>query len=1182
MAFLESQKPGSEVVSPTLGKTVHEVSWTTVKTPEKTVHGVPWSDSKTQQPAVISKVEDAAAFVPREFQADEIKKSPGVFQEACFTSGGYHTSVGIDEIKSTRTAEIQSMKTPSEEKPLAPAGMDFLDQIQSMRTAEVQSMRTPRTRTEEKPQEVLEDPQAWIFSRALGTAPENEVQSTRTAEIQSMKIQTEEKLKDPQTAHRGSTPWVFSQVQEDQMKTQIEEKPQAASFSIHASAIRTTGSAWTEIQSSKEALRTGSKDIPSSSIDSTSCKSSVRDDPSTHDSSTQGSSSEPDEADIGTPTLHESLKDSQALKAKENKLKGENHKTDQKAKETEKPKLPPKKPIRIFRGTDKVKLGNGQAKPHGCSETTSTVLNFALLSPDSGCAWLVLIVPPGHQAADLFEIGSGDRELHIKLDPEKNRTSDSWHLGLTLSGAKTDQMVGIKYAWLIDPDPEGSQDRPGDGLHRLIDPYALVLDSSCENGWNARTDAKYSPLPVVPDFKAKNFDWQGVKSPGYEMKDLIIYEAHVRGFTRHKDSGVSNPGTFLGFVEKIPHLLNLGVNCVELLPIFEFDETAVPLKNPHTQEQLCNYWGYATVAFFVPMQRFASKETAGSAITEFKTLVRELHRNGIEVILDVVFNHTGEGGWGELNWASWCQVALPRYYLLSNGHHCNYTGCGNTMNANDGVCAEWICECLKYWACEMHVDGFRFDLAASLTRGSNGQVNLHDPYLIRLITEDPKLKHVKLIAEPWDCAWPDGHLVGIFPQGHADSGPPRWAEWNGEFRDVMRKFIKGDPDQKSLFASRLCGSSDLYKESGRSPFHSINFITAHDGFTLRDLVSYNQKQNSCNGEESGEDRNYSWNCVNNHAQFIEEQVEHLRQKQQKNLFLALLISHGTPMMTFGDEYGRTQNGCNNAWCQDALSWFSWEACNKQAEGMFRFCKLMIALRKKYSHILNRTAYATEEDLWWRANWEDPYNYLSYVMHASTSTKKYEGLLVAFNSGHEVYTCELPAGKEWYRIIDTNLEAPDDIVEDPSEMVLIDSPSYQMSPYSCILLTCSETFQEFSFKVHCDCSAPGEVVAIVGGPSSLGAWDPNQAIVCTTSAEEFPVWSSPVIGIPKCSSGKFEFKFLLKGEEHIHWEVQENHVVVLPETLQENERMVVNCAWGVEEVEPVCEETTPESTPETTP
>ncbi|CAK9016192.1 unnamed protein product [Durusdinium trenchii] len=505
-------------------------------------------------------------------------------------------------------------------------------------------------------------------------------------------------------------------------------------------------------------------------------------------------------------------------------------------------------------------------------------------------------------------------------------------------------------------------------------------------------------------------------------------------------------GTFLGFIQKIPHLLHMGINAVELLPVFEFDETACPRKNPKNGEQLCHFWGYSTVNFCVPMQRFSSRDRIGAAIVGFKTMVRELHRQGIEVILDVVFNHTAEGAWGEHYWHSWAAIAKHRYYILSHGQDTNYTGCGNTVNANDPMCSDWIVECLSYWVDEMHVDGFRFDLASALTRGNDGKVSM-DPLLMRKMANEPKLKRAKFIAEAWDCSWPDGYLVGKFPSG----GPPRWAEWNGIFRDTVRCFIKGDEGKKGDFATRICGSSDLFKHNGRKPYHSINFITAHDGFTLKDLVSYNGKHNTCNGENSGDDHNNSWNC-GYEGETGDGGVKHLRNKQMRNFLVALFMSAGTPMILYGDEYGRSQWGCNNGWCQDTRCWFSWSDCEKEQDRLIRFTRLLISLRKNYSGIFNREEFVSNKDIWWRVHWDDPYNYICYVLHDHHATGQgYAGLLVAFNAGHEVRSCNLPEGKPWYRIIDTNLGPPDDICENEASAVRISSHSYVMQPYSCIVL-----------------------------------------------------------------------------------------------------------------------------------
>eukprot|EP00405_Crypthecodinium_cohnii_P009469 CAMPEP_0206439612 /NCGR_PEP_ID=MMETSP0324_2-20121206/12309_1 /ASSEMBLY_ACC=CAM_ASM_000836 /TAXON_ID=2866 /ORGANISM="Crypthecodinium cohnii, Strain Seligo" /LENGTH=2296 /DNA_ID=CAMNT_0053907255 /DNA_START=112 /DNA_END=7002 /DNA_ORIENTATION=- len=686
----------------------------------------------------------------------------------------------------------------------------------------------------------------------------------------------------------------------------------------------------------------------------------------------------------------------------------------------------------------------GKPTPRGCSEVSKGKINFVLDAPGRNSAWLVLIIPDGHAALGHFGLANGGAELMVPLNPAENRSGDTWHIELSPSFPA----AGVKYAWLLDPPLEGNG-FPARHALRIIDPCAKVLDSQPASAWNRRDQGKYSPLPVIPDRRViQEFDWQGVKPPGLHMKDLVIYEAHVRGFTKNPDSCLTDQnthaGTYAGFIEKIPHLLRLGINCVELLPVFEFDETACPRKNPHNGEQLCNYWGYSTVSFYCPMQRFSSRNAIGGAIVGFKTLVRELHRQGIEVILDVVFNHTAEGTWGENNWHSLSAIAKHRYYILSHGKDTNYTGCGNTINANDGLCTEWIVECLRFWVEEMHVDGFRFDLASALTRGGDGQVQ-PDPWLMRRIAQEPGLNRAKLIAEPWDCSWPDGYLVGRFPSG----GPPRWAEWNGIFRDTVRRFIKGDEFMKGDFATRICGSSDLFEHSGRGPFHSINFITAHDGFTLRDLVTYNGKHNECNGENSGDDHNNSWNC-GHEGETGDGGVKHMREKQIRNFLVALLLSAGTPMLTFGDEYGRSQRGCNNGWCQDALSWFSWSNCQKEEGKLLRFTRRLIGLRKQFSHIFCRTHFVTGKDIWWRHEWDDPYNYVCYILHDHQPNQDYGALLIAFNAGHEGRHCDLPKERKWYRLIDTNLPPPKDIVENDAEAVEI-KDSYGLQPYSCIVL-----------------------------------------------------------------------------------------------------------------------------------
>mmetsp|Transcript_96136 Transcript_96136/g.170607 ORF Transcript_96136/g.170607 Transcript_96136/m.170607 type:complete len:890 (+) Transcript_96136:45-2714(+) len=728
-----------------------------------------------------------------------------------------------------------------------------------------------------------------------------------------------------------------------------------------------------------------------------------------------------------------------------------------------------------------LRVGKGKPFPYGCSQLKQG-LNFSIAAPDSLAAWLVLEVPDGCSLGCRLP-GTKLKTVQLELR-EANRTSEVWHIQVLAAFP----MEGLRFAWQIDP-AVGPNGQPLPTAALVMDPCAKVLDSSGVDAWNRRSKM-YAPMARIPDFRALNdFNWEGVRSPGYDLKDLIIYEAHVRSFTKNPDSELSNPknaGTFLGFIEKIPHLLHLGINCVELLPVFEFDESVVPRKHPHTGQYLCQYWGYQTAAFYVPMQRMAANAstTLGAAIIEFKTLVRELHRHGIEVILDVVFNHTGEGAWGVSNWHSLSKIALRHYYIMSGKEHCNYTGCGNTVNANNPTCCEWICDCLRYWALEMHIDGFRFDLAAALTRGGDGKISM-DPLFVKRLVNDPCLQHVHLIAEPWDCAWPDGYLVGIFPQ----CGPPRWAEWNGKYRDAVRQFIKGDEGMKQLFASRICGSEDLYKAGGRSPCHSINFVTAHDGFTLRDLVSYNKKQNGANNEESGEDNNDSWNCgetQGDDGKTSNPEILQLRERQMRNTMVALFLSVGTPMMLSGDEYGRTQHGNNNTWCQDDMNWFSWSECAKEEAGLLRFLRLLIGLRKQHNERFARTTFMDDKTITWnQVEWDNPYNFISYVLHdvedqvssrkssadwtrqasagsdgasSKSSTAKSVApthqrgtrLFVAFNAGHLAHEVNLPGGG-WYRIVDTGLQSPADICESDGDATQIQGGTYTLTPYSCIVL-----------------------------------------------------------------------------------------------------------------------------------
>ena len=478
--------------------------------------------------------------------------------------------------------------------------------------------------------------------------------------------------------------------------------------------------------------------------------------------------------------------------------------------------------------TSELSVERGIAVPLGASLVRGGV-NFAVYSRRATAVTLVLFAPAGAEPL-----------LEVPLDPRIHRTGDVWHV--SVGGLNS----GFEYGFRVD-GPAAPRNHFDPRLV-LIDPYARALAGG--ERWRDPETQHRRGIAVSADF-----DW-GLDQPlNRPLADTVIYEMHVRGFTQDPASGVAWPGTFAGIFEKIPYLVDLGVTAVELMPITEFDELNTPgVVNPLTGERLVNYWGYHPIAFFAPKASYASEAKAGCAVQEFKQLVRALHAAGIEVILDLVFNHTGEGRRIDPT-VSLRGIDNATYYIADpvTGEYRDYTGCGNTLNCNHPVVRDLVLDCLRYWVTEMHVDGFRFDLASVLARGPEGEV-LAEPPLLERISGDPVLAQTKLIAEAWDAA--GLYQVGSFPSWG------RWAEWNGRFRDDVRRFVKGDAGMVGALASRLAGSPDLYRADGRSAHHSINFITSHDGFTLADLVSYNVKHNEANGEQSrdGNDQNDSWNC----------------------------------------------------------------------------------------------------------------------------------------------------------------------------------------------------------------------------------------------------------------------------------------------------------------------------------
>ena len=552
------------------------------------------------------------------------------------------------------------------------------------------------------------------------------------------------------------------------------------------------------------------------------------------------------------------------------------------------------------------------------------------------------------------------------------------------------------------------------------------------------------------------------RMPQTPREDSILYEAHVRGFTAHPSSGVRHPGTFSGLIEKLPYLQALGVTAVELLPIHEFDEFECRFVSPLTGEHLKNFWGYNTIAFRAPKEAYASQPAGAAPWHEFRELVRAFHAAQVEVILDVVFNHTAEAGDGGPTY-SFRGIDNSIFYMLDEqGNYLDFTGCGNTLNSNNPAVRGFILSCLRSMVDESEVDGFRFDLASVFGRNRTGDVMVEPP-VVDMISEDTLLSSTKLIAEPWDAA-------GLYQLGSFAKGP-RWSVWNGKYRDDVRRFWRGDPGMTSPLATRLCGSDDLHHGGG--PLHSINFVTCHDGFTLADLVAYDRKHNEANGEgnHDGTDANWSWNC-GVEGPSDDPEVQKLRRRQARNLMATLLISQGVPMLLAGDEFLRTQGGNNNAWCQDnAMSWLDWTLAKQNAD-FLRFVQELIALRKRHPALRRRTFFAGEADgkppeiIWHGVEPCAPD--FSWDSHSIAFALDGRGvdrpgvvdrdLYVAMNAFHEPLVFRVPgspSGRPWRRTVDTALAAPDDAVGLDVGPVVSFGELYRVESRSMIILVSQE-------------------------------------------------------------------------------------------------------------------------------
>jgi isoamylase len=647
----------------------------------------------------------------------------------------------------------------------------------------------------------------------------------------------------------------------------------------------------------------------------------------------------------------------------------------------------------------------------------------------------------------------------IDLDPLRHRTGDVWHVWVR--GICAGQLYGYRVEGPYLPE-EGHRFNS----HKLLlDPYARAIagvenwDFLAARGYDSSSSLADLSISTVDNagttpkciFTHDHFDWEMDSPPKHSASDTVIYEAHVRGFTIHPTSGVAQPGTFVGLIEKIPYLQDLGVTAIELMPVLEFNENEFNRLNPITGERLKNYWGYNPVAYFAPKHSYCIGAQPGKQLDEFRATVKAFHRAGIEVLLDIVLNHTAEND--ELG----PTISLRGfensifYMLQENGlrYYKDFSGVGNTLNANHPVVREFVRNVLRYWVMHMHVDGFRFDLASVLGRDEHGNILRNAP-LLEDIAEDPILRDVKLIAEAWDAG-------GAYQVG--DFSTKRWTEWNGRFRDDVRRFWIGDPGMIGSFASRICGSSDLYQISGKGPASSLNFVTCHDGFTLNDLVSFKQKHNDENGEFSrdGSDANYSDNCgVEGPSQ--DPVVEDMRNRLIKNFLLTLFVSRGVPMLLGGDEFRRTQRGNNNAYCQDnEVSWSDWSLLEKHKE-VQRFTRGMIAFRRAHP-VLRREDFYTDEDIKWFAPNGSPPEWANWWQKSFACLilgQAEPDLFLLFNADTrsvDFSVPALPAGKIWRLAVDTSRAAPDDLFDPGKEPSMQGQVSLRLEPRSsAILLT----------------------------------------------------------------------------------------------------------------------------------
>jgi isoamylase len=685
----------------------------------------------------------------------------------------------------------------------------------------------------------------------------------------------------------------------------------------------------------------------------------------------------------------------------------------------------------------------GRPLPLGAHPSEGGV-NFALFSRHATRVWLEFYARPEDDVPKRV----------IELKEADHRTGDIWHAWV--EGVRP----GQHYAYRLD-----GPYRPEDG-HRynpnrlLLDPYATAI--ARRDIWDFGAAVGYDPASAdlsraqeddagsMPKciYGQDHFDWEGDRPLSRPWSETVIYETHVRGLTIHPSAAVEHPGTYSGLVEKLPYLKALGITAVELLPVQEFNANELDRTNPLNNEHLKNYWGYNTVGFFAPKASYADESRRGWQKPEFKSMVRACHQAGVEVILDVVFNHTAEGDERGPT-LSFRGIDNAIYYMLADDkrYYKDYSGTGNSINANHPVVRDFILDALRYWVLEMHVDGFRFDLASVLDRDEEGNL-LPDAPLLERIAEDPILRDTKIIAEAWDAA--GAYQVGRFSEC-------RWAEWNGRYRDEVRRFWRGDEGMLGLFAYRICGSADLFERSGKGPEGSINFLTCHDGFTLNDLVSYSVKHNENNAElnRDGLDENYSAN-YGSEGDSDDPEIEKLRIRQIKNFLLTLFVSRGVPMLLGGDEFRRTQRGNNNAYCQDnEVSWYDWSLV-KHNDKILRFTRGMIAFRRDHP-VLSREAFYTQADIRFfsasgrQPDWSDPQEKCMGVLILGHGEPT---LYLMFNAGTDSATFTLPVSPQngqWRLACDTSRPSPQDLVDPGAELPLIDPHAYPVGPRTSAIL-----------------------------------------------------------------------------------------------------------------------------------